>query len=409
MLFFLYFSSLIYSFHLKLCNNTNTELYFSSVKDIDIEVWNELGCNKNLYFHPDYLFSLEKNNPQIAFSYIVLLNKKTQPIALATIQVIDFPLDKIENSFNQSLNQLKCFGRKLGVFPKLKPIKLLVCGNVFVSGEHGIFIKEGSDKQKVIKSLAKSITKLTNANKDLSKNISIYLIKDFIKESLPVLDELHDVNYYSFNVEPNMVLNLNDDWNTFQDYLDCMKTKFRVKAKRALKLSSGLVVKDSSVENIKKLLPEITKLYKTVSDKADFNLGDFNLETYISLKNKLGDKYILKTYWDDKRLVGFMSGMITHNSLDAHFVGIDYTFNKELAIYQRMLYDYVTLAINKKLKNINFGRTASEIKSSIGAVPQDLTCYIRHKKSLTNKFLKPFFNYIEPKPFSQKNPFKSKL
>ena len=234
------------------------------------------------------------------------------------------------------------------------------------------------------------------------------MIKDFIKESLDITNELHDLNYYSFNVEPNMLLNLNEDWHSFQDYLDTMKTKFRVKAKRALKLSSELVIKDSSIENIKIILPEITKLYKTVSDKAEFNLGEFNLETYMSLKNKLGDNYVLKTYSHQNKVVGFMSGIVNGDSLDAHFVGIDYSLNKQLAIYQRMLYDYVQIAINQQLRVINFGRTASEIKSSIGAVPQELTCYIRHKKSITNKFIKPFLSYIEPKPFVQKKPFKTK-
>ena len=92
----------------------------------------------------------------------------------------------------------------------------------------------------------------------------------------------------------------------------------------------------------------------------------------------------------------------------AHFVGIDYALNKERAIYQRMLYDYVAMAIEKNLSAINFGRTASEIKSSIGATPQDLTCYVRHKKSITNRFLKPFLKDIAPTPFRQKMPFKIK-
>ncbi|WP_347173032.1 peptidogalycan biosysnthesis protein [Polaribacter uvawellassae] len=381
----------------------NTTLFFSSVTEITQDIWHELQCTDNAYFHPDYLISLEKNNPQITFSYLVLLNKKQQPIAFASIQIVDFPLDGLESSFNKSFDQIKCFGRRLGIFPKLKPIKLLVCGNVFVSGEHGIFIKENQDKQTIIKDLAKAIT-----SQITTKDISIYLIKDFIKESLAITDELHDLNYYSFNVEPNMVLYLNENWSNFDAYLNAMKTKFRVKAKRALMLSCDLVVKDSSIENIKELLPEITKLYKTVSDKADFNLGEFNLETYLSLKKNLGENYILKTYWYRHKIVGFMSGLINKDSLDAHFVGIDYAVNKELAIYQRMLYDYIQIAINQQLKVINFGRTASEIKTSIGAVPQDLTCYIRHKKTLTNKFVKHFLSYIETKPFKQQNPFKSK-
>lgn len=383
--------------------NKNTALFFSSVTEIPENIWADLHCHHNSYFHPNYLISLEENNPQITFSYLVLFNKEKSPIAFASIQIIDFPLDRIESSLNQNFHQLKCFGRRLGLFPKLKPIKLLVCGNVFVSGEHGIFIKKNQNKQEVIKDLAKAIsTQLP------TKDISIYLIKDFIKESLSITNELHDLNYYSFNVEPNMALHIDENWQNFEDYLDAMKTKFRVKARRALKLSSSLVVKDSSIENIKTLLPEITKLYKTVSDKANFNLGDFNLETYMSLKKNLGDNYVLKTYWYHNKIVGFMSGIINNDSLDAHFVGIDYSLNKELAIYQRMLYDYVQIAIHQQLKVINFGRTASEIKSSIGAVPQDLTCYIRHKKSITNKFIKHFLSYIETKPFKQQKPFKSK-
>ena len=393
---------------MNLCKNTNTNLYFSSVNEIPAHIWNELQCTSSVYFNSKYLFSLEKNNPQITFIYIVLLDADKKATAFASIQIIDFQLEGIENSLTKNFEKLKCFGRSIGVFPKLKPIKLLVCGNIFVSGEHGIFIKENQNKQQVIKDLAKAISHLTNSNKSLASNISIYLIKDFIKESLEVTDELHDLNYYSFNVEPNMLLELDENWQNFQDYLDAMKTKFRVKAKRALKLSADLIVKETSVENIKIFLPEITKLYKKVSEKADFNLGDFNLETYMSLKNEFGDKYILKTYWYQDKIVGFMSGIINSNSLDAHFVGIDYQLNRKHAIYQRMLYDYVKIAIDKNLKVINFGRTASEMKSSIGAIPQELTCYIRHKKSITNKFIKPFLNYIEPKPFAQKKPFKTK-
>jgi predicted N-acyltransferase len=393
---------------LTLCRNTNTPLFFTSISDIPKDIWADLDCSENTYFHPDYLVSLEKNNVHIRFSYIVLLDNLSKPSAFATIQLVDFPLEEIENSMDKNFHQLKYFGRRLGLFPKLKPIKLLVCGNIFVSGEHGIFIKENQNKQKVIKELAKAISLFISSNKTLFKDVSIYLIKDFIKESLEITNELHDLNYYSFNVEPNMVLHLDSDWDSFQDYLNAMKTKFRVKAKRAIILSGDIIIKETSIENIKELLPKITELYKKVSDNADFSLGDFNLEAYMSLKEKLGKDYILQTYWYKNKIVGFMSGLVNNDSLDAHFVGIDYELNRELAIYQRMLYDYVEIAIDKNLKTINFGRTASEIKSSIGAIPQELTCYIRHKKSIKNKFIKPFLRYIEPKPFVQKKPFKTK-
>jgi hypothetical protein len=150
----------------------------------------------------------------------------------------------------------------------------------------------------------------------------------------------------------------------------------------------------------------MTALYEKVASRAGFNLGEFNLETYKDLKEKFGDDYILKTYWLENEIVGFMSGIINNKSLDAHFVGIDYQLNRSHSIYQRMLYNYIEIAINKKLKIINFGRTASEIKSAVGAVPQDLTMYLRHKKRITNKILKLFLQRVQPTPFQQKFPFK---
>ena len=105
-------------------------------------------------------------------------------------------------------------------------------------------------------------------------------------------------------------------------------------------------------------------------------------------------------------MVGFISGVVNQKSLDAHFVGIDYQINRTYAIYQRMLYEYIEIGISKKLKTINFGRTASEIKSSVGAIPQDLTMYLRHKKTIKNKILKLFLQRVQPTPFQQKFPFK---
>ena len=71
-----------------------------------------------------------------------------------------------------------------------------------------------------------------------------------------------------------------------------------------------------------------------------------------------------------------------------------------------MLYEYIEIAIKNKLETLNFGRTASEIKSSVGAIPQDLTMYLRHKKSITNKIVKLFLQRVQPTPFHQNFPFK---
>lgn len=387
---------------------THNARYYSSIQDIPKDVLSSLGCTDNVYLDPRYLVALEKHHRNIQFYYIVLFNDFDEAIAFSTIQIVDYNIKNVQNDDLFSLEKVTYLFEKLQLISSKKPLKILVSGNTFVSGERGIYIKNKVNKQAVIKELAKSVVHFVNANSYLKKEVKAYMLKDFVEESLSITNELLEESYYSFNVDPNMVMTIDEDWLCFSDYLGDMKTKFRVKAKKAMSLSLPLETVIITNDNLEDYLLDMTELYENVSLKADFNLGKFNLECFKTLKANLGEGYIIKGYLLDNKLVGFLSAMVNDNSLDAHFVGINYRLNKTYAIYQRMLYDYVIIAIEQKLSFINFGRTASEIKSSIGAVPQELTIYLRHKKSLPNKLFRLFLNKIEPTPFRQNFPFKNK-
>lgn len=385
-------------------NNSQVSV-FNKISEIPSVVWDELNCSQNLYFSSNYLNALEKNNSHLSYFYLILKNKNEKAIAFANVQIIEFKFDTIGRDSSNLFKKITSIGRKLSIFPKEKPLKIIICGNSFVSGEHGIFIKKGENKRLILRKISKGILHYTEYSNQ-ENPVDIFMMKDFIVDSLSVTNELLSLGYYAFNIEPNMILKINPKWQNFDNYLAALKTKFRVKAKKAIKLSTNLVTKDITVLNFEEHLLKMTELYKKVVTKAAFNLGEFKLQTYKSLKTKLGDSYILKSYWIEDKMVGFMSGMINKKNLDAHFVGLDYEFNKQYAIYQRMLYDYIKIAIDNKIERLNFGRTASEIKSSVGAVPEDLTVYIRHKKSIRNKILKLFLLKIQPTEFNQKFPFK---
>lgn len=378
--------------------------FYHHIDQIPSEIWTELNCASNIYFHPDYLQSLESNNTQLTFFYVVIKDQNQKAISLATVQVIDFYIDSIPSDQQGILHTIACIGRQFKILPKEKPLKILNIGNPFVSGEHGIFIQQNQDKRKIVRSLAKAVLNYTEHHFDFT--VDVFIMKDFVEDSLPISNELISLGYYAFNVEPNMKLHLSSHWNSFDDYLAALKTKFRVKAKKALKISDELRMEEVTSENIAIQLKPMTELYLTVSSKAPFNLGDFNLKTYQDLKQHFGENYLLHSYWLNDQIVGFLSGVMNGTTLDAHFVGIDYTLNKTYGIYQRMLYDYIRFAIKNQLETVNFGRTASEIKSSVGAVPEHLTVYIRHKKSITNRFLRLFLQRIQPTEFNQKFPFK---
>ena len=107
-------------------------------------------------------------------------------------------------------------------------------------------------------------------------------------------------------------------------------------------------------------------------------------------------------------MIGFATAFKVGETLDAHFIGMDYARNKEFAIYPRILNDYIRMGIELGAKEINFGRTASEIKSTVGAIPENLTCYVRHRRSAANLIFKPLVRQIKMTEYKQHRPFKSK-
>ena len=278
----------------------------------------------------------------------------------------------------------------------------MFCGNVFLSGEYGTFLKKNESRVDTFKQIALGIKKLT---KQLNSTHAIF-VKDFYQESLHITDELKNFGYSCMPVEPNMILTLKDSWATFDDYKKDLKSKYRVKVNKADKTSSVLESKLFSESDFANYKDELQQLYENTIANANFNAQILDLDTYIKLRALYKDDFIVKAYFKDHKLVGFLSALVNENHLDAHFIGLDYELNRECAIYPRILNDYVRIGIEQKVKQINFGRTASEIKSTIGARPENLMCYIRHKRNSVNYFIKPFFKTVQIKDFKEHHPFK---
>jgi len=378
---------------------------FNYVAEIPKDVWNSFSNENNIYFSKEYLTAFETHNSHnLQYFYIVVFNKN-EAVSIAVIQVLEF--DFTQSNFVSNTNP---FVQKamdsISCLLKRNYVKVMICGSPFLSGEYGVLIKKGADKLLIFEHLVKGVQVILNANKYLKKWVDVILIKDFFTASLPITHQLKKHNYTAVQVDANMVLTIKDNWLTFDDYLADFKSKFRVKAKKAYKQSANLIAKDFTASEIIQYKNSITNLYTNVFTKSNFNWSALNMSTYATLKEDFPEKFIFKAYFLEDKMVGFMSGIINQDCLDAHYVGLDYQYNKSHAIYSRILYDYVQIAIDKQLKKVCFGRTAGEIKSAVGAKPQELTAYLRHKKSFANLIFKPFLKRIKPTPFEQRFPFK---
>lgn len=374
-----------------------SSVVFKTVAAIPKSYWNSLECANNIYYSPEFLNAFEIANTNIEFNYIFILQNE-KPVAFANTQIVTIGVETITKNISMS-DHIRCTVNNMFCNNHLR---ILFCGNIFLSGEYGTFLKDGENKNDTFKAISKAVKQLSKS----TKNLSAIFVKDFENESLPITNHLKVEAYTAMQVEPNMIITLKPEWHSFEDYTKALKSKYRVKANRADAKSETLVTKSFSEETIKIHKNELQNLYQNTIDNADFNAQILNLDTYIHLKKAFKDEFIVQGYFLEEKLVGFLSAMQNGTHLDAHFIGIDYSKNKEYAIYPRILNDYVRLGIKLKTKQINLGRTASEIKSTLGAKPKELTCYCKHKRYLPNQILRPFIQNVNIKSFKQHSVFK---
>lgn len=380
--------------------NQYSATVFDTIDSMSSVDFASLNDTSNIYFSQGFLKAFEVSNPNISFKYIVIYDN-SKAIGLANIQIISLGIDVILKNIKISKSVKKVFR----FFMCNYPLKIMFCGNVFLSGEHGIILNQDIDKKEAFLIISRTIKELSS----LKENSPLHaiFIKDFYQESLPITDHLLDYNYIKMPVEPNMIFKLNRNWKTFEDYTDALKSKYRVKVNKADKTSSDLTAKLFNENDFKVYKDELQQLYENTIANANFNAQVLNLNTYIKLRALYKDDFIVKAYFLEDKLIGFLSALVNNNHLDANFIGLDYELNKTHAIYPRILNDYVRLGIENKVSQINFGRTASEIKSTIGATPENLVCYTRHRRNFINKLLKPFISQVQIKDFKQHEPFKA--
>ena len=138
-------------------------------------------------------------------------------------------------------------------------------------------------------------------------------------------------------------------------------------------------------------------------------MASLSANYFAEMKKVMNDEFNFIAYFNKDELIGFRTSFIHKVSIEAHFIGLNYIVNKEFELYQNMLYDFVNEAIDNDFNKLILGRTASEIKSTIGAQAYELICYIRHRNPFSNQLIKPFVDSIKTIEWVARNPFKENV
>ena len=205
--------------------------------------------------------------------------------------------------------------------------------------------------------------------------------------------------WHSFEGDPFMVLNV--QWNNWEEYVAAMKKKYRARVRKTLKVNAALEVvslplTESNLEHCAQLLEE------TLKDKVVALPG--NLTRLLGMfQDCFESNFKIYGFKNEGSLVGFISCVRDGDVLRAmHFGATD---EAPEDFYSFAMFTLIKDGIESKVNKIDLGRTATEIKSTYGAVAEQNYFSFYSSGCLFKLALKLADHYYVPKPYTLRSPF----
>jgi hypothetical protein len=377
--------------------------------------WSSIIPDHQLFMQSDYLKLLEECPPDgMRFRY-VFVRKQEEIVGALYFQIVHYNAFKSLNLDNDKARKRNSWSGNIIHSSKEYVAKSLdfdglILGNLLTTGQNAFYFIPEFELKEQIAITDECLHQVRSMLIESGIRAKMAFIKDFPDDYFgeKYLQKSKCEEYYRLDAYPNMVLNLDPAWKSFDDYLNAFKSKYRVSIRKALNKITPVTKRLLRPYELPEYGDRMNALYRNISDSASFNLFFLHADYFPKLGQDLQEAVSIYGYFIDGEMIAFYTVLHNERELDAHFLGYDLELNKQMQVYKNMLLDMVREAIVHRQPKIIFSRTAMEIKSSIGAIDQDMSCYIQHRNKLQNVLSAKFFDWLKPendwiirKPFKE--------
>jgi hypothetical protein len=172
-----------------------------------------------------------------------------------------------------------------------------------------------------------------------------------------------------FKAEPAFELTLPQDWLSWNDYLNSLQSKYRVRVRRFFRMTANYTAQRLSRQEFLNTRSQIRELLALLDERLVFRTGSLSVNFFTEQFDRWGDNFRFMAYMHEGRIAGFITLLFHGDTCYALHACAGKSRNEGL--YPRMLYDALNAAIIEKCTLLHLGKTAPEIKSSLGARAQD--------------------------------------
>jgi predicted N-acyltransferase len=238
------------------------------------------------------------------------------------------------------------------------------------------------------------------------------MIKDLTDEQAGAGAALRKSNFRRFETEPNMVLQLKPSWASFDDCLNDMKSAYRSRIRKTLQSldESGIVLERITPEQVEDAAVEIYGLYHQVHDRKKLRLATIGEKWIPALARHYQNDFrtVVVRPRERGKILGFITLIRDGDGAFGYYMGFDKAgAARGLPLYVSLVYAGVAQAIEMRASRLVLGRTALGPKAQIGAKPQAMYGYLRHRSSVLNLAVPSILAVLPaPKQAPDRHPFK---
>ncbi len=370
---------------------------YDSIKEIQTRVeWQEMpGLTPHL--KSEMLRLIERSEPRdMEFRYLFVFKQDNpgRPCGVIYFQVLSFN----HNNFNF---QNKSFLHNLAALVlRLKTFRIFLAGCIFAVDFAPCCIDSGKIDYRKLMEIISEYSRM--------ERFDIMILKDLPQNFSPEMMSLF--SFEALSTDMTMQLEINPQWNSFKNYENALTHKYAQRVRKIRRqgnaVSRRLLTKTDLIKN----KARISDLFLQVAEKQTLRMGIVDSTYFEQLFDSLGNNFFINGYFLDDKLIAFASHIIHESKLEVHYIGIDYLYNQQYALYFNILYDGIDLAFQHSRRSLELGRTAREAKAVVGCHPIYFNDYIKIPGFLSRRMFSLLNSYFISRigeSWKKRHPFKT--
>ncbi|HEV8585536.1 MAG TPA: GNAT family N-acetyltransferase [Methylomirabilota bacterium] len=383
-----------------------------SVHYLNAAAWDTVTAGRSLFLQRRYLDVLEKAGPDNLEPRYALIFRGRDPVAAVVMQLVSVSGSRFMKALAPAEGRSAKALLRRALTPAVRRAseavreRVLVCGNLLSWGFHAVAFAPGEDPAEIWPGVADAMYRVRRAER-LAGGSDFALVKDVTLAEREGAEALRRFSYRPVESEPNMVLEIPPEWRTYDDYLGSLNAKYKNAARKVGKdlAQAGCVV--SRLTDVGLEAKRVHALYLNVVDNAPVRPVTLPPAFFPALAEALGDDFRATVVRRENQLVGFISVLRDGETAVAYYIGFDRAPGVGNTVYLALLHSVIGDAIDMRCRRVSFGRTALEPKAGLGARPERLWLWARHRNPALNLVIRNLLRAVPHDEAPDRNPFKN--